>query len=70
MLWHGPSSWVDGLPRFGVAPRVGVMDGGLYMWHLLYIRSLWGQSVVASCEGTCLQSAFALLLEVCWFPAL
>ena len=34
LLWHGPSSWVDGLPCFGVPPHFVVMPFHALVWPL------------------------------------
>ena len=34
LLCVAPSIWVGGLPRFGVAPRVGVMESHALAWRL------------------------------------
>ena len=44
-----PSSWGYGLPRFGVAPRVGDMDS-----HALAWPSSWGYGL--PCFGVALES--------------
>ena len=39
MLWWGPFSWGNGLPHFGITPRVGVMESDAFD------LACWGDSL-------------------------